>query len=221
MELERRTREAEYRRKQEFVAPESKSSLRLLVSLNPLPPSWKGPKKSRPNMTGQPPIWQWPPFAAQLLDPFAQGCELEGAGKLVHSITLLGARFADFPRDYLQLWSDEQFALLQSISDMLKDTMEVYKFEEKINDGDGLAMYVAAWGKKLDELETGKFVFLPAGWADGIGPQCFVVLLLERVSDNEFRLTLCNKGQGLEYHPCSVREAPKIKYQVRFLRRSP
>eukprot|EP00211_Chloroparvula_japonica_P012862 CAMPEP_0119153998 /NCGR_PEP_ID=MMETSP1310-20130426/50160_1 /TAXON_ID=464262 /ORGANISM="Genus nov. species nov., Strain RCC2339" /LENGTH=113 /DNA_ID=CAMNT_0007146487 /DNA_START=15 /DNA_END=353 /DNA_ORIENTATION=+ len=58
-------------------------------------------------------------------------------------------------------------------------------------------------------LKPGEVLLLPGGWT-GLTKTAYVVYLVEKEDDASFALTVCNSGEGLEYHPSkffSEREA--------------
>ena len=165
-------------------------------------------------MSEIPPIWKWPPYFSQMLDPYVQGSELEGSGKIEYTLSLLIKELLNLPRDNLSILTNEQFSEISNVVEMMKPIGTVLGTIKDIKDGSGLATYVEAWGNLVDLMGIGEFLFLPAGWTDGIRSDCHVTFLLHRISENDLRVVICNKGQGLEYHPRTVQYAPKIKYQV-------
>ena len=123
-------------------------------------------------MEETPPIWKWPPFAADLLDPFAESSSLEG-GEVLHALVVLDATLKSLLEDgsgLLPFLAQSELAAVESVRAVLEQSAPLAQFAlEKVTDEKGLGELVKQWSKLIRELPDGETLFLPGGWKDGVG----------------------------------------------------
>lgn len=134
-------------------------------------------------METSPPIWKWPPFAADLLDPFAESSSLEG-GEVLHALVVLDATLKSLLEDgsgLLPFLAQSELAAVESVRAVLEQSAPLAQFAlEKVTDEKGLGELVKQWSKLIRELPDGETLFLPGGWKDGVGRSASVMHVVRR-----------------------------------------
>jgi hypothetical protein len=141
-----------------------------------------------PASDAPPPIYKWPPFAADLLDPFAEGESIEG-GEVLYSLVVLDATLKSLLSDaptLLPFLASGELAAVEAARAKLEQAAPLAQFAlEKVSDEKALNKLVKQWAQLLRALPEGETLFLPGGWKDGVGKNASVMHVVQRTSGGD------------------------------------
>ena len=152
-------------------------------------------------------IWQLDPYVGMFGDPFVQGTEKEN-GHVGNSLMIVASLLQQLMKEP---GMEKYHSIFKELESLLESCCKLATFEVK--DGAGLMKLLSEWKKALESLRENQFLMIPGGW-DGKTSKGALIYLLERTNATSFRLIICNRGSGLEYHANNaVIDPEKIKYQ--------
>eukprot|EP00939_MAST-03C_sp_MAST-3C-sp1_P003461 g3461.t1 len=104
-------------------------------------------------------------------------------------------------RNDLNMWSNEDIALLPKLRQIMDRVADVYAVPASLKDGDMFNKFIESWCDEISKMKVGAVMMAPGGWS-GSSSVGVLVHVIERMGSDEFALVTCNGGNsGLEYHP--------------------
>jgi len=162
------------------------------------------------------PIWCDGTFHGMFMDPFIESTPLEG-GLIASTMDVLHTIFKralDNQKWWLSCFSQRELDELSRICTMLKTSASLAKkLEESFANEMNTSMFVNALMRKLKRLAVGGSLLLGFGWRGRTSGHA-IALVVERTADKFYRLVVSNTGEGVQYHPCTAAESPKMKYKT-------
>ncbi|KAF1319029.1 hypothetical protein FI667_g13369, partial [Globisporangium splendens] len=162
-------------------------------------------------------VWQSAAFVGLFGDPYLRNTPYEAGGNPQALMGTLDA-FAQVlhpqsafvqtagqedPVAFLLSSAQEQF-VLQLLIPQLQQCKEWTEKAMKIADAKQLQAFMKEWKAQLLNLKVGEPMMIPGGYIGNISSHT-IIYIVEKIGDDEYTFTVCNKGPGAEmYHPQTV-----------------
>ena len=159
-----------------------------------------------------PAVWQETAYVCEFGDACVEGTGLDGSTSIYGAIRV-------FSFVVNQLWEEQQASLVNAAPPALAGLAKTRKildesavlareYELAQKNPSQLINFVRKFRKRLEAMETGDAVIVPAGFSLKKSFSPFA-LVLERTSQDDFMLAVVNPGLGVEqYHMASATTAP-------------
>ncbi len=169
-------------------------------------------------------VWQEMSYICEFGDAKLEGTGLEGACSIFSSVRTMAfvvQRMLEEQQGSLDALSPLESQLLQRSFTLLNESVQVarmYMLSRK--NPNQLIAFIRKFRKLLEDVKVGAAVMVPGAFAyvTDNGNQRFspFVLLMERISEDAFRVTVVNTADGSEqYHfSSSVSQPPKIQTRL-------
>ena len=166
-----------------------------------------------------PAVWQETAYICEFGDACVEGTGLDGSTSVFGAMRVFSFVLA-------KLWEEQQAglnmlpsaamsAVAKSQKVLAESTDLARQYELAQKNPSQLINFVRKFRKRLEAMEIGDTIIVPAGFALAKSSSPFV-LVLERTSEDAFMLAVINPGLGVEqYHVASATTAPP-KIQSRF-----
>uniref|UniRef100_K3W602 Uncharacterized protein n=1 Tax=Globisporangium ultimum (strain ATCC 200006 / CBS 805.95 / DAOM BR144) TaxID=431595 RepID=K3W602_GLOUD len=155
-------------------------------------------------------VWQSAAFVGLFGDPYLRNTPYEAGGNpqaLMGTLDVfaqvLHPRSAfvptagqEDPVAFLLSSAQEQF-VLQSLIPQLQQCKEWTEKAMKIADAKQLQAFLKEWKAQLLNLKIGEPMMIPGGYIGNISSHT-IIYIVEKISDDEYTFTVCNKGPGAE-----------------------
>ena len=102
---------------------------------------------------------------------------------------------------------------LRRVKATLDECLAMLSATEEIEEVDSFAELLKDWQERVEGLEEGGVLLAPGGW-NGLTSKSSVMFVIERGAGEEYSVVCCNGGEGLDYHPASAKDPPKMKYRT-------
>lgn len=161
------------------------------------------------------PVWRDGSFIGLFCDPFIEGTSLEGGFITPTMIVMEHAlkRTVTHQDWWLKGLTDTDRAAVQDILGIFKTSVTLGKeLDTCMRQASAISGYLRDLRKKIVDLKPGGSILLGAGWRSLAGGHA-ITLIVERDGEDEYRLVVCNTGQGVNYHPSTPASSPKWKYK--------
>ncbi len=103
----------------------------------------------------------------------------------------------------LSLWEKEDLSVLDRLIPLLVDVRELTRKLGGCESPEDMSKFLRVFVPQIKAMKVGEEKVIPGGWWT-LTSTGYVCALLEKTSDVEFTFTLCNRGEGLQYHPSCV-----------------
>lgn len=165
-------------------------------------------------------VWQSAAFVGLFGDPFlrntpyeaggspqALAATLEALAQLLHPQAAVAPAQTTDPVAFVLSAAQEQFVVEQLVP-QLEQCKQVTEAALKVADAKQLQSFLGEWKAQLLRLRPREPVLVPGGFVSNISSHT-VVYVVEKVDDDHYTFTVCNKGPGADmYHPQTIRRTP-------------
>eukprot|EP00033_Pygsuia_biforma_P003931 GCRY01004306.1.p1 GENE.GCRY01004306.1~~GCRY01004306.1.p1 ORF type:complete len:264 (-),score=13.62 GCRY01004306.1:14-805(-) len=173
----------------------------------------------------RPPFWLFPTYFDVFCDNEIRGTSFEGTGSPFTTLQLLFLflkeqieKEADQNTQDIFLFDEIKQKQLKTLLILLRNAIEMT--QPFISAGDKIEKHIEAlegFMKKLENTQVGDTLLIPGGWA-GLNTNGTVLYIIRRLTTSTCIFTICNTGEGLEYHPSSFSDGtestPKHKFKT-------
>ena len=174
------------------------------------------------------PVWRDRAYTGLFGDAFIRDTELEG-GQIAPSIDSLAftvKRILNSPhRVWLNMFEDKHIEAVSRVVSILEEgaitTHEVglLSMTEVDIQNDRFVNFLERWHERLDNMQPGQTTILPGGWHGTVAGHALMHIIECHADPSSpqgkaFSFVVCNTGAGLQWHPSTVKEYPKIKYRT-------
>lgn len=165
-----------------------------------------------------PPVWAHPSIMAEFGDAYLEGSGLEG-GDLSSAVSIFSLIMERIilheGHGLLTHFSHDTMQSVNYVAEIFKTATNLFRrYNLVLENGGGaqLIHFMKRFKKALEALREGEAMLVPGG----IG-QSLVNYIVEREGEDVYRFSIVNtdpEAGGLDYHPSTAENAPKIKFQT-------
>ena len=171
------------------------------------PSAGPDPAESQQQQRQQQPAWTREAFIGEFCDAYVMNTSLEG-GNLEQNLRLFAATACDALARHAEsltcFASDEERSCALQLMDLLDAA--AHTKTELPSSTTSFDIFLDCRLAQLADLPVGGACVWPGGWRHQSGGHA-VLYIVERTDAEHFSFTVCNTGEGLEYHPQTVRHA--------------
>ena len=117
--------------------------------------------------------------------------------------------------DCLNLWEKEDLEELVPLLSILEASAKTAMKAAKCESPEDMTKFLGPFMQLLSSIKLGETMFVPGGWL-GLTKMAFVLFIIEKRDNDDYSFTVCNVGEGLEYHPSRLFSQPEAPHSDGF-----